>query len=106
MRLVLAGGTGLIGMALADEMADAGWEVVVLTRTPAAAQSPVSGIREVLWDGRNLGDWAAEVDGAHAVVNLAGASIAGDNLPSILFGRWTDSGSTRSAPAGSKPGAC
>jgi len=81
----------LIGKALADEMAAAGWEVVVLTRTPAAAQSPASGIREVRWDGRNLGDWAAELDGAHAVVNLAGVSIAGDNLPSILFGRWTDS---------------
>ena len=90
MRVILAGGSGLIGRALADEMAAAGWEVVVLTRTPASAQSPASGIREVRWDGRNLGDWAAEVDGAHAVVNLAGVSIAGESLPSILFGRWTD----------------
>jgi uncharacterized protein (TIGR01777 family) len=80
----------LIGKGLADEMAGAGWEVVVLTRTPASAQSPASGIREVRWDGRNLGDWADEVDGAHAVVNLAGVSIAGDSLPAILLGRWTD----------------
>jgi len=90
MRIVVAGGTGLIGRALTEEMAAAGWEVVVLTRTTSGAQSPDSEIREVLWDGRNLGDWAAEVDGAHAVVNLAGVSLAGDSLLSILFGRWTD----------------
>jgi hypothetical protein len=89
MRIVIAGGTGLIGKALAAEMSGAGWEVVVLTRT--ASLSPASaGIREVAWDGRTLGAWAGEVEGAHAVVNLAGVSIAGDNLAAILFGRWTE----------------
>lgn len=80
----------MIGRALADEMVAAGWEVVVLTRTPSAAAEPGAPIRQVGWDGRTIGDWATDIDGAHAVVNLAGVSIAGDSLASILFGRWTD----------------
>jgi len=89
MRIVVAGGTGLIGKALAAEMAGAGWEVVVLTRT-ASLSSASAGIREIAWDGRTLGAWAGEIEGAHAVVNLAGVSIAGDSLAAILFGRWTE----------------
>ena len=33
------------------------------------------GVREVAWDGRSVGDWASEVDGADAVMNLAGRNI-------------------------------
>lgn len=89
MRIVVAGGTGLIGQALAADLADAGWDVVVLTRDPAKPGSPGNGVRWVGWDGRTVGAWAQEINGAQAVVNLAGVSIAGDSLPSILFGRWT-----------------
>ena len=32
-------------------------------------------MRHLAWDGRELGDWAAEVDGADAVVNLAGRTV-------------------------------
>jgi uncharacterized protein (TIGR01777 family) len=55
-----------------------GHEVVVLTRSGAAPQG-----RAVAWNPASpaLGDWAAEIDGASAVVNLTGASIAG--------ARWT-----------------
>ena len=34
------------------------------------------GIRHVVWDGRNVGDWAAEIDGADAVINLAGRTVS------------------------------
>ena len=90
MRIVVAGGTGFIGRALTAEFAEAGWEVVVLSRAPGKPGRLAPGIREVTWDGRTLGAWAAEIDGAQAVVNLAGVSIAGDSLPSILFSRWTE----------------
>lgn len=72
--MVVAGGSGLIGSALADSLARAGHQVVVLTR-----RARHSG--EVEWDGRQVGAWAEELRRADAVVNLAGASIGG--------GRWT-----------------
>lgn len=78
MRVVIAGGTGFIGGGLARALAAAGKEVVVLTRgTP---QLP-PGITAAPWDGRAAGAWAAHVEGAYAVVNLAGANLAG--------ARWT-----------------
>ena len=75
MRTVIAGGTGFLGRALARALVTAGHDVVVLTRR--AAVGPSSNGRAVVWspDGR-AGDWAREIDGAAAVVNLAGESIA------------------------------
>jgi len=72
MKIVLAGGSGFLGRALADHFQRAGHEVVSLARSPGLSSlSP----REVLWDARNVGEWAAELDGAAAVVNLAGRSV-------------------------------
>ena len=71
-RVVLAGGSGFLGRALADSFAADGWEVVILTRSPDAYAGPG---RAVGWDGRAVGGWAAELDGAAAAVNLAGKSV-------------------------------
>jgi uncharacterized protein (TIGR01777 family) len=71
MKLVIPGGTGFLGRLLARELAGRGDEVVVLSRRPGA----VAGARVVVWDGRTLGGWADEVDGADAVINLAGRSV-------------------------------
>lgn len=72
---MIAGGTGFLGRALARALVTAGHDVVGLTR--GAGRSPTSGGRTVSWtpDG-HAGPWASEVDGAVAVVNLAGESIA------------------------------
>src|SRR2546423_12516275 len=61
-----------IGRALAEEFARAGYEVVVLTRK--IVKSPAR-VRQVVWDGRTVGEWARELEGAAAVVNLAGRSV-------------------------------
>jgi uncharacterized protein len=76
MKVVIAGGSGLIGRFLAAHLAWAGNQVVVLTRD-AGALSPTVAIRHVEWqpDG-TAGPWASEIDGATAVVNLSGAGIA------------------------------
>ena len=58
----------------AGRVSAAGDEVVVLSRHPQESLEP--GVRHVGWDGRTLGAWAAEVDGADAVVNLAGRSVS------------------------------
>jgi nucleoside-diphosphate-sugar epimerase len=69
--VILAGGSGLIGRALAAELVGAGVDVVVLSRSEPAS-GPSGGVRVVRWDGRTAAGWAAECDGAEAVVNLAG----------------------------------
>jgi uncharacterized protein (TIGR01777 family) len=68
MKIVLAGGSGFLGRALAEELAAKGCEVVILTRTP-------HGARECAWDGATLGDWVRELEGAQALVNLTGRSV-------------------------------
>ena len=71
MKIVIPGGSGHLGKALADAFVAAGHEVVVLSRSPRTRP----GWREVAWDGVSIGPWAGEVDGADAVVNLAGRSV-------------------------------
>lgn len=71
-RIVLAGGSGFLGQELARWFGGRGWEVVVLARRPEARPD---GVREIGWDGETLGGWARELDGAVAVVNLAGKSV-------------------------------
>jgi len=70
-RIVLAGGSGFIGRALAERLERRGYRVVVLTRRPDEHRGPG---RPVGWDGRTVEDgWASELEGARALVNLAGA---------------------------------
>lgn len=78
MKVLIAGGTGFIGRALADALIARGDEVTIQTRD-AAKTHP--GARMRVWDGKEPGPWTSALDGADAVVNLAGESIAG--------GRWT-----------------
>jgi len=74
MRCVLAGGSGFLGRALCGELTKRGHEVVVLTRGAARDDG---GVRYVTWPGEDApGAWQAELDGAGAIVNLAGSGIA------------------------------
>jgi uncharacterized protein (TIGR01777 family) len=77
MKIVIAGGTGFLGRPLARTLAADGREVVILTRRPSAPPA-TSAVRFVTWrpESDGGGAWAAEIDGAAAVVNLAGESIA------------------------------
>jgi uncharacterized protein len=70
VKVVLPGGSGQVGGVLARALHADGHEVVVLSRAPAAAPW-----RVVAWDAVSVGTWAAELDGADAVVNLAGRSV-------------------------------
>ncbi len=81
MLVVIAGGTGFIGRKLARALVDRGDEVTLLSRTAAP---PAEGVRTVAWDPRPGGDlaWTRTIDGAGAVVNLAGAGVVDE--------RWTD----------------
>lgn len=84
MRVIITGGAGLIGRPLARLLLDLGYGVVVLTRSGNAQFSgaSASGAKYVLWDGRTAGSWGNLVDGAKAVINLAGENIG--------QGRWDE----------------
>ena len=86
MRVIITGGTGLIGRALAESLAADGHEVVLLSRSPGNVVGLPDGVQAVYWDTRSLAGWGDLVDGAGAVINLAGASVAGKGLLDV---RWT-----------------
>lgn len=71
-KIIIAGGSGFLGRVLADFLTTKGWEVVILTRRPSPT-CPHG--RELGWDGRTLGAWAKELDGATALINMAGVSV-------------------------------
>jgi hypothetical protein len=76
MRVIITGGTGLIGRALSETLATDGHEVVVLTRSPDKTKGMPKGVQLQKWDGATPAGWGHLVDGAGAIVNLAGAGIA------------------------------
>jgi uncharacterized protein (TIGR01777 family) len=88
MHTIITGGTGLIGRALVDSLvADGqttgGHTVTVLTRSPQKHQGSLpAGVTAVGWDGKSAAGWGHLVDGADAIVNLAGEGIAD--------GRWSE----------------
>jgi uncharacterized protein (TIGR01777 family) len=71
-RIVLAGGSGFLGRALAAHFLNTGWDVALLTRSPSATRGTA---REVAWDTCTFGPWETELEGAAAVVNLTGKSV-------------------------------
>jgi len=72
-RIILAGGTGTMGRILQHHFIEQGNDVVVLTRRPGVPQHPKA--RVLAWDGKTMGAWASELEGATAVINLAGRSV-------------------------------
>lgn len=82
MRIIISGGTGLIGWALAKDLAKEGHEITILSRSPERITALPDGVRLEGWDGRTAEGWGPAADGADAIVNLAGESIAA--------GRWSD----------------
>lgn len=81
-RVVVTGATGLIGREVCAGLIERGYEVVVFSRNPDSARAKVPGAADyVAWTPAESGPWATAIDGAHGVISLAGASIAGK--------RWT-----------------
>jgi uncharacterized protein (TIGR01777 family) len=70
LRIVIAGGTGHVGNMLARYFHSRGHAVSVLARTTFRVPW-----RMVAWDGEHLREWVRELEGADAVINLAGRSV-------------------------------
>jgi len=86
MRVLITGGTGLIGSELTNNLCADGHEVIVLSRSGRSDVLLPSRAQVARWDGRTAEGWGHLVNDVDAIVNLAGESIAGANP---LAGRWT-----------------
>jgi uncharacterized protein len=83
MRVIIPGGTGLIGSHLAKSLAGSGHEVILLSRQPEKySRTLPKEIQIEKWDGRSAAGWSNLADGADVIINLAGENLAA--------GRWTE----------------
>lgn len=83
MRVIITGGTGLIGQALAADLLKDGHEVIALSRDPQRRSVHLpSGVRLEQWDGQSAQGWGHLVEEAGAILNLAGENLG--------EGRWTE----------------
>jgi uncharacterized protein (TIGR01777 family) len=82
MRVVITGGSGLIGRAVAAPLAAQGDDVVVLSRDPDKVRGLPAGVRAARWNSRSAAGWEALLEAGSVVINLAGEGIAD--------GRWTE----------------
>lgn len=71
-KIVIAGGTGFLGQALAHRLDSLGYRVTIVSRNKPNGPHAGNWVR---WDGRSVGEWAEALDGAEAVVNLAGRTV-------------------------------
>lgn len=77
-RIVIAGGSGFIGRGLTTMFVARGFEVVVLSRNSGAT---TGNVRTAAWDGATVGDWANELEGATAIINLTGHTVNCPHTP-------------------------
>jgi uncharacterized protein (TIGR01777 family) len=74
MRILIAGGTGMIGKPLAERLLKSGHEVSILTRDPKKGRFSQE-IDLIQWDGVNHGDWSQRMGEMEGVINLVGENI-------------------------------
>lgn len=79
-KVIIAGGRGFVGAALAGSLAEAGYEVVVLSRRAGGGDSSIT---FDVWDGQTVGPWRRHLEGAAAVVNLAGENVGHRWTPAV-----------------------
>lgn len=71
-KMLIAGANGFIARHLTDHFSKLGWEVAGLARRRDGLHE---NCRYIEWDGKNLGEWSAEVDNCDVLVNMVGRSI-------------------------------
>jgi uncharacterized protein (TIGR01777 family) len=67
VKIVIAGGSGQVGQVLERGLTGNGHHVTILSRSAVEPQRH--------WDGKSPGEWYASIDGADAVINLAGLRV-------------------------------
>ena len=70
--IVIAGGSGFLGVSLAHHLLEADFKVTILSRNRPKADGDWDFVK---WDARTLDDWQSALDGAAALVNLVGRTV-------------------------------
>lgn len=81
MRIIITGGSGLLGRILTDKLTAEGHELLILSRNPAQVRGLPTGAKAIGWDGRTAAGWGDLITAETAIINFAGANIG--------EGRWT-----------------
>ena len=71
-KIIIAGGSGFLGISLATHLTSAGAKVTILSRSKLKVTGPWE---HCIWDGRTTGPWCDVIDGADGLVNLAGRTV-------------------------------
>ncbi|GAB2686978.1 TIGR01777 family oxidoreductase [Mucilaginibacter koreensis] len=71
-KIILAGGNGYLGTVLSHYYSDKAKQIIILSRKPKTAEGNV---KTLVWDGRTIGAWAAEMEGADMLINLCGKNV-------------------------------
>jgi uncharacterized protein (TIGR01777 family) len=71
-KIVIAGGSGFIGTALANHYTSNGFDVIILTRGVTKSQDGTSFVH---WNGNTLSTWVSALEGAEILINLTGKSV-------------------------------
>lgn len=71
-RVVIAGGSGFLGMSLVRHLVDRGTDVTILSRNPPKSPGPWGFVQ---WDARTLDEWNSCLERADAIVNLVGRTV-------------------------------
>jgi uncharacterized protein len=86
MRILIAGGSGMIGRRLTSLLIDNGDTVTILSRDPAKVKEMPGRVKTLRWDGKTVQDWGKEIENTDAVVNLTGENLSGEGM---FPNRWT-----------------
>lgn len=86
-RIIITGGSGQMGRALAADLAKDGYEVILLSRNPDKVTGLPRNVRSEKWDGRTAQGWGQLVNGETAILNFAGENIGIPPIPWWLPGR-------------------
>jgi uncharacterized protein (TIGR01777 family) len=71
-KIIIAGGTGFIGNFLKEYFGTKAERVIILSRSPAREEGNIAYLP---WDGKTLGSWKEQLEGAEMLINLAGKSV-------------------------------
>jgi uncharacterized protein (TIGR01777 family) len=87
MKVLIAGGSGMIGMQLITLLTAEGDQIAILSRNPARLKGMPPAVQVYPWDGKSLQQWSEQVDSIDAIINLTGENLSGNKFPPT---RWTD----------------